>query len=234
MTSVQFLSVVKWRGTGSVGRAPVPLTNRTARKRAMANNDNSTPEKCLTIISRAEAKAQGLLRYFNGKPCKHGHVCERRVANRQCLECHAAWHANNKELKSTTAAAWRANNKERKVATDAAWAQTNPDKRRQREANRRARKCGVPGKHTAAETVALLEAQGFTCNAPHCDANLREVSKHLDHINPLSRKELNPTNDIENLQWLCAPCNDSKGAKTMEEWLEWLPSINKGVARAVD
>lgn len=31
------------------------------------------------IISRAEAKARGLTWYFNGKPCKNGHIAEQRV-----------------------------------------------------------------------------------------------------------------------------------------------------------
>jgi hypothetical protein len=31
------------------------------------------------IISRAEAKARGLTRYFTGKPCKYGHIAERYV-----------------------------------------------------------------------------------------------------------------------------------------------------------
>jgi 5-methylcytosine-specific restriction endonuclease McrA len=40
-----------------------------------------------TIISRAEAKAQGLLRYFTGKPCERGHVAERIISSYKCLEC---------------------------------------------------------------------------------------------------------------------------------------------------
>lgn len=39
------------------------------------------------IITRAEAKAQGLKRYFTGKPCKHGHVAERYLSTGQCVEC---------------------------------------------------------------------------------------------------------------------------------------------------
>jgi hypothetical protein len=39
------------------------------------------------IITRAEAKALGLKRYFTGEPCKHGHVCERTLASRCCLMC---------------------------------------------------------------------------------------------------------------------------------------------------
>jgi hypothetical protein len=36
------------------------------------------------IISRQEARERGLKRYFTGKPCKYGFVCERWVANRGC------------------------------------------------------------------------------------------------------------------------------------------------------
>lgn len=36
------------------------------------------------IISRAEAKAQGLKYYFTGEPCKNGGIGERRVNNKQC------------------------------------------------------------------------------------------------------------------------------------------------------
>lgn len=43
------------------------------------------------IISPAEAKAKGLKRYFTGKPCKRGHVCERYIyANSRsgpCIQC---------------------------------------------------------------------------------------------------------------------------------------------------
>jgi 5-methylcytosine-specific restriction endonuclease McrA len=39
------------------------------------------------IISRSEAKARGLTRYFTGKPCKRGHIAGRRVANYGCEIC---------------------------------------------------------------------------------------------------------------------------------------------------
>ncbi|AZU97897.1 hypothetical protein [Vibrio phage LP.1] len=41
----------------------------------------------LHIIPRKEAKRLGLTRYFTGKPCKHGHVDERKVVNHACCEC---------------------------------------------------------------------------------------------------------------------------------------------------
>ena len=39
------------------------------------------------FISRAQAKAQGIKRYFTGKPCKHGHIAARQTSNGECAEC---------------------------------------------------------------------------------------------------------------------------------------------------
>jgi hypothetical protein len=54
------------------------------------------------IISRAEAKALGLKSFFTGKPCKHGHVAERYVSSRGCVECDRAraleWRVANREM----------------------------------------------------------------------------------------------------------------------------------------
>ena len=44
----------------------------------------------IAVISRAEAKALGLTRYFTGKSCVHGHVVERHVANKACSVCLSA------------------------------------------------------------------------------------------------------------------------------------------------
>lgn len=48
----------------------------------------------INIITRKEAKAQGLSRYFTGKPCCNGHICERYYNSGRCLECSAS--AQNK------------------------------------------------------------------------------------------------------------------------------------------
>lgn len=39
------------------------------------------------IVTRAEAKARGLSRYFTGKPCKHGHIALRYFPKSDCLRC---------------------------------------------------------------------------------------------------------------------------------------------------
>ncbi|AGN51421.1 hypothetical protein VPJG_00057 [Vibrio phage jenny 12G5] len=39
------------------------------------------------VVTKKEAKEQGLKRYFTGKPCKHGHVAERFVSEGKCCAC---------------------------------------------------------------------------------------------------------------------------------------------------
>ena len=97
------------------------------------------------IISRAEAKAQGLGRYFTGIPCKYGHVCERLVSVARCLECHRAknlarqktdagraykkkWGIDNQEQESIRSRDWREANRERHAANNKAWREANPER----------------------------------------------------------------------------------------------------------
>jgi len=41
----------------------------------------------MEIISRKEAKSRGLEFYFTAKKCKYGHFSERKVVNKNCIEC---------------------------------------------------------------------------------------------------------------------------------------------------
>ena len=41
----------------------------------------------MSIITRKEAKDNGKLKYYTGKPCKHGHIAERRVSTGACCGC---------------------------------------------------------------------------------------------------------------------------------------------------
>lgn len=43
----------------------------------------------MKIITRAEAKALGLKRYFTGVPCKRGHIAERSTSKSMCWACKA-------------------------------------------------------------------------------------------------------------------------------------------------
>ena len=41
----------------------------------------------MEIISRKDAKAKGLIHYFTGKPCLHGHLAKRLTRSTDCTEC---------------------------------------------------------------------------------------------------------------------------------------------------
>src|ERR1035437_2842753 len=41
----------------------------------------------MNIITRKEAKENGLKRYFTGKPCIHGHIAEKFTINGRCVGC---------------------------------------------------------------------------------------------------------------------------------------------------
>lgn len=68
----------------------------------------------MDLISRQEAIAQGLVRYFTGNPCSKGHISERRVIGSSCLECNNLLRGKNKHYLTpgakATASAYRKNN----------------------------------------------------------------------------------------------------------------------------
>lgn len=51
-----------------------------------------------TVVTRVEARAAGLPRYFTGKPCKNGHFDERYVSSFGCLACGVACAAEPERL----------------------------------------------------------------------------------------------------------------------------------------
>ncbi|MEA9644477.1 hypothetical protein ABQF78_008185 [Xanthomonas campestris] len=41
----------------------------------------------IRIVTRADAIRPGLSRYLTGKPCKRGHIAERRTRQGDCTDC---------------------------------------------------------------------------------------------------------------------------------------------------
>ena len=53
----------------------------------MKTSMNKVASFDMPIISKEEAKAKGLKRFFTGIPCEKGHISEKLVSNRGCCEC---------------------------------------------------------------------------------------------------------------------------------------------------
>ena len=60
----------------------------------------------MDIITRQEAKEQGLKTYYDGKPCKHGHTSVRYTTGQQCIACclvrsEKRWNTQKDAVKAT-------------------------------------------------------------------------------------------------------------------------------------
>ena len=82
------------------------------------------------IITRAEAKAQGLKTYYTGKPCKHGHDSDRFVSNNGCRACLSAGrkqnHHANKERYNQYSKDYYQQNQESQIERVAQYRAENP------------------------------------------------------------------------------------------------------------
>src|SRR6056300_409537 len=70
--------------------------------------ERSPAIKTMEVITRKQAKEQGLKHYFTGKPCKHGHVRERHTSSGSCLECRRLLQLKQNKDNPEKLAAYRA------------------------------------------------------------------------------------------------------------------------------
>lgn len=96
------------------------------------------------IISRSEAKAFGIEYYFTGKPCKYGHIAERKITNYGCVECFNAnierertrrrvrYHSNRKQERANVKIFREANREKIRVQLRN-YRSENPEKFRARQ-----------------------------------------------------------------------------------------------------
>lgn len=170
----------------------------------------------MKLVSRKEARAKGLKRYFTGKPCVNGHTCGRYTSDGICVICKGArqkeWRQENKRYVVRKRHEDYLKTRTQHAVSNKAWRLANPEASLAILRNRKARKRQAQGRHTASDIRKLHKDQRGKCL---CGGALGTVY-HVDHKTLLSR---GGSNWPSNLQLLCGPCNLSKGAKTQEEWL---------------
>ena len=112
----------------------------------------------MEIITRKQAREQGLKTYFTGKPCPRGEIAPRYTSagacscractdyrNNSTIEAKQRWHQENKAERQAKGKQWREENAKLKKAQDRAyylankekvkaqalaWSRANPDKRK--------------------------------------------------------------------------------------------------------
>lgn len=175
----------------------------------MAGRISAPTEKALR--SRDEAKSLGLTRYFTGAPCNRGHIAERFVSIRHCVECRAEekrrayarnpakaqararrWQTKNHETLREKQKAYRATHKDQKTRTNRAWLAANPHKALEYY---RRNKYGI----TNEQFDAMLAAQGHQCAI--C-GKTQQRGWHIDHCHSTGR--------VRGI--LCHGCNIGLGA----------------------
>ncbi len=170
----------------------------------------------MILITRAEAKLDGSTSFFTGRVCNRGHISKRWTSTGMCTDC-AKLHGKKRDRSKVAAYArsrYRSKSEHCK-AVSRAWKSRNLQVRLTHNRNRRAKLKLAEGFHSAADIQALLVQQNTRCL---CSFDLSR-GFHVDHVVPISR---GGSNWSSNLQLLCQPCNDSKGAKTMDEWVDRL------------
>lgn len=191
-------------------------------------------EEWLTLPkTREEAASSGGRFYYTGVACSKGHFSPRYTSTKQCKECLDVWtdewRSNNPGRAQETSEEWRKRNsdhvlslaRKRYAETEAGeksrerarrWREENPDAVRLQTRKRRARKKGNGGEHSTADVLDLLTKQRSKC--AECGKSIKD-GYEVDHIMPLSK---GGTDNRSNLQLLCKPCNQSKGAKHPIDW----------------
>lgn len=149
---------------------------------------------------RSIARQQGLDRYMPLRPCQRGHPGPRYVADASCVQCRQL--TTDRPVRRIYERQWR---------------EANPEKAR--DHGRRSRKTYDARKRTNGGSVTATDLKHMETRAKGRCAGCgkKATPLHLDHIIPVAR---GGASDPNNLQLLCAPCNQSKGAKDAITWAQ--------------
>jgi hypothetical protein len=161
----------------------------------------------MNIITRKEAKEQGLKQYFTGQPCKRGHIANRLLSTGVCLECSKIrclqFYYENVEYSRNRSKKYSQNNKDKTNSLKKRWKQSNKNKVNAINGKRRASKLQ--------RTPTWIDQSEITMWYEVAEVLSRSgVKFHVDHVVPLQGKNVSGLHVSENMQVLPAYINISK------------------------
>lgn len=177
----------------------------------------------MNLITRGEARLQGLVHYFTGIPCLRGHVSIRTVSSGTCLACDKEKQRINLrdpryiEKNRRRANDWYLLNTERAIAAVAQYQKDNRHKDRAWQSKRRATR------YQATPAWADLQAIEAVYKKAEVMTEQTGIPHHVDHIVPLQSKFVCGLHVPANLQIMEASANNSKGNR----WWPDMPGASK-------
>lgn len=199
------------------------------------------------IITKAQARERGLKKFFTGVPCKRGHVVERKVGDRSCIQCKrlVAQKEDSKNKRKEWYIAHRASELERKRKLWSENKENNAKKKRENylknkdaikekvkiyrknnrekyrvySLNRRSIKKLAIGCYTQKDLMFLMERQKGKC--AECGRKISfhpKRKKNICHADHIMPLSKGGSNKPKNIQLLCASCNCSKQDLHPLEW----------------
>lgn len=175
---------------------------------------------------RAKAIGEGKSKYFTGRPCKNGHVAERRVSNGCCVICEAEkykqWSTNNPEKVKQSSLKSYINNAEKRRAYASEYRANNPEKVKATNKKSKAKRRSYYSYHEMQRQTKIKQATPSWLNKSdkiwmldiyQASRNIKEtysVVTAVDHIIPIKGKNVCGLNVPWNLRIVTQKYNSIK------------------------
>ena len=175
----------------------------------------------MTFVSRKEALALGLKRYFTGGMCKNGHIAERLTGSRGCVECKKVFRRASAKKAREEGKAWvidgsrryQNNNREKCRERNRDWSARNKEM-----VSARMKKWRKENSRICAFYASLRKARILQATPKWADLDdIRTIYKscpsgfHVDHIIPLVSEKVCGLHVPDNLRCIPAHENLRKG-----------------------
>jgi Recombination endonuclease VII len=150
------------------------------------------------IITRAEAIARGLQRYFHGKRCRKGHLAERLTKNQACVECSRLWREANPDYQEQYLS--NPHKRERHNKRHRDWTAARTDKLATRPRPLACEVCETPGKVTFDHCHFTGRFRGWICH--NCNITLGRMNENPSALRKLADYIERGLSDHKQADWI--------------------------------